>query len=190
MVNEPPDYCPRCGGQLVGVDEPTSQRCTDCGEYVFYNPTPSARIAVLDSGGGSRQGSAAEPRDGDAMLLVTRPDGRWILPGGKVEVGADPDEHAAVELKEETNLTVDPEDLWLYDLSTYVVFDQRHCVGMEFAVDAASTSGTIEAGDDAGRARFWTPEQLAASDEPSMTADELRERLRLARRALAGEQLV
>ena len=153
MVNEPPDYCPHCGGQLVGVDEPTVQRCEDCEEYVFYNPVPSARVAVLDE---------------DSMLLVTRPDGKWISPGGKVEVGTDPDEHAALELEEETSLVVDSADLVLFDTATYVITETQHTVGIRFAVDYADVSGEIEAGSDAGAARFWTAEELAATDEPTL----------------------
>lgn len=175
MVNEPPDYCPHCGGALTGVDEPTVQRCTDCEEYVFYNPVPSARVAVLDSGERSPPGSAATPRDDVAMLLVTRPDGKWISPGGKVEVGNDPDEHAALELEEETSLVVDPDDLVLFDTATYVVTGTQHTVGIRFAVDWADVRGEIEAGSDAGAARFWTEDELAATDDPAID----RERFRL-----------
>jgi len=171
MVNEPPDFCPHCGGELVGVDEPTVQRCVDCEESVFYNPVPSARVAVLDSGGRSPPGSAAKPHDGDAMLLVTRPDGTWISPGGKVEVGTDPDEHAALELEAETSLVVDPDDLVLFDTATYVVTEIQHTVGIRFAVDYEDVSGEIEAGSDAGAARFWTAEELAATDEPTLDPD-------------------
>jgi len=159
MVNEPPDFCPHCGGQLVGVDEPTVQRCSDCEEYVFYNPVPSARVAVLN---------------GDALLLVTRPDGKWISPGGKVEVGTDPDEHAALELEEETSLVVDPADLVLFDTATYVITETQHTVGIRFVVDYADVSGEIEAGSDAGAARFWTAGELAATDEPTIDREQFR----------------
>jgi len=171
MVNVPPDYCPHCGGELTGVDEPTVQRCEECEEYVFYNPTPSARLWVLD---------------GEAMLLVTRPDGRWITPGGKVEVGNDPAEHAAVELEEETSLVVDPDDLVLVETSTYVVDEAFHCVGIRFAVERAATSGTIEAGSDAGAVKFWTAEELADYDGDAVSVARFRERRHKARAAFDG----
>ena len=42
MVNEPPDYCRYCGGELTPVDPPSAHRCESCEEYVFYNPIPTA----------------------------------------------------------------------------------------------------------------------------------------------------
>jgi 8-oxo-dGTP diphosphatase len=169
MVNSPFDFCPYCGAKLEGVDEPTVQWCESCEQCVFYNPTPSARLAVLD---------------GEAMLLVTRPDGRWITPGGKVEVRTDPDEHAAIELEEETSLVVDPDDLVLFDTGTYVVDEALHCTGIRFAVERADTSGTIEAGSDAGDAKFWTADELADYDGDAIDVTEFRERRRAARAAL------
>ena len=56
IPSTPPEYCPDCDGRLQAVDPPAVQRCGDCGEYEFFDPIPTAQVAVLD---------------GDAVLLVT-----------------------------------------------------------------------------------------------------------------------
>ncbi|MFB6139819.1 MAG: NUDIX hydrolase [Halosimplex sp.] len=152
MPNTPPDYCPDCGGELEPVDPPTVQRCVECGEYEFFNPIPTARIAVLD---------------GDAVLLVKVdvPDrDLWDTPGGMVEAGEDPDAVGARELEEETTLSVDPDDLVLFDARTFVKFEATHKTCLCYAVDYADVRGTPEADDEVVEAGFWTPEELAAAD--------------------------
>ena len=38
-------------------------------------------------------------------------------------------------------------------------------MGVYYAVHRSETTGTVEAGSDATDARFWTPEEFAASDQ-------------------------
>ncbi|WP_436927327.1 NUDIX hydrolase [Halosimplex amylolyticum] len=173
MPNTPPDYCPDCGGRLEAVDPPSVQQCEDCGEYEFFNPIPTARVAVLDSGGRSPPGSAAKPHDGDAVLLVKVdiPDrDLWGTPGGMVEAGEDPDVAGARELEEETTLTVDPEDMVLFDSRTFVKFEATHKTCLCYAVDAADVAGTPAADDEVAEARFWTPAELAAAEDRLLTS--------------------
>jgi len=167
MPNTPPDYCPDCGGPLEAVDPPTVQRCGDCGEREFFNPIPTARLAVLDGGGRSPPGSAAKPHDCESVLLVNvdTPDRNlWGTPGGMVEAGEDPDVAGARELEEETTLTVDPDDLALFDARTFAKFGDVQKTYLCYAVDYADVSGTPEADDEVAEARFWTPDELAAAD--------------------------
>lgn len=157
MPNTPPDYCPDCGGRLEPVDPPAVQRCADCGEYEFFNPIPTARVAVLD---------------GDAVLLVKVdvPDrDLWGTPGGMVEAGEDPDVAGARELEEETTLTVDPTDLVLFDARTFIKFEATHKTCLCYAVDAADVSGTPEADDEVAEVRFWTPAELDAAEDRLLT---------------------
>ncbi|QLH82729.1 NUDIX hydrolase [Halosimplex pelagicum] len=164
MPNTPPDHCPDCGGRLEPVDPPAVQRCGDCGEYEFFNPIPTARVAVLDG-----TSSADEPSRADetSVLLakVDVPDrDLWGTPGGMVEAGEDPDVAGARELDEETTLTVDPDDLALFDARTFVKFEATHKTCLCYAVDYADVSGTPRADDEVAAARFWTPAELAAAD--------------------------
>lgn len=88
MANEPPDYCAYCGSDLSPVKPPTAHYGEGCQQYVFFNPIPTARLAVLD---------------GENILLgrVDVPDRQlWATPGGMVEAGEDPDAAGARELQE------------------------------------------------------------------------------------------
>lgn len=158
MPNRPPDYCPRCGGRLEPVDPPNVQRCRGCGELEFYNPIPTARLAVLD---------------GDSVLLVKVdvPDrDLWGTTGGMVEAGEDPDAAGARELDEETTVTVDPDDLALFDARTFAKFGEVQKTCLCYAVDDADVSGAPEADDEVAAVRFWTPGELAAADDRLLTS--------------------
>lgn len=161
MPHGPADHCPACGTTLDPVDPPTVQRCPVCEEYVFHNPTPNCRVVVVD---------------GDGALLVEILDAyrvedppytdvsEWMLPGGHPHVGEQPAETAARELAEETNLTVDPADLVLFDAVSRQVVAGTHAMVLCYAVERSNVEGPLRAASDAGDARFFTPAELAASD--------------------------
>jgi ADP-ribose pyrophosphatase YjhB (NUDIX family) len=151
MVNVPPDHCPHCGDALDPVEPPTVHRCPGCEEYVFFNPTAGGGVAVLD---------------GDAVLLVEdfREAGTWTLPKGRFEVGERPRDGATRELREETGLSVDPDDLVYWTETTGEPVPDQHMLSVDYAVERAATSGDLRAGSDATDARFVTPQAFAASD--------------------------
>lgn len=158
MSNRPPEFCPYCGTELAAVEPPLSHWCESCGQHVFHNPTPAARVAVLD---------------GDRILLVKvdlEDRDLWGTPGGMVEPGEDPQETAARELAEETGLRVDPADLVLFDARTFVKFEAVDKLSLSFAVDEARTSGTLAAGDEPAEARFWSAETFRAADDRLLTS--------------------
>ncbi|WP_312911147.1 NUDIX domain-containing protein [Natronosalvus caseinilyticus] len=158
MGNEPPTFCHYCGEELTPVDPPTVHRCAACGEHVFYNPSPCSRVAVVD---------------GESILLVKvdLPErDMWGTPGGMVEAGEDPDEAGARELAEETTLTVDPDDLVLFDVRTFAKFETVHKTYLVYAVDVADVHGTPRADDEVAAARFWTPAELEAARDELLTS--------------------
>jgi NADH pyrophosphatase NudC (nudix superfamily) len=151
MPNEPPEYCGYCGSELRPVDPPSAHYCNSCEEYVFYNPVPAARLAVLDGG---------------SILLgrVNLPDRQlWATPGGMVEAGEDPGVAGARELEEEMGLDVSPADLVLFDARTFVKFEATHKTSLCYAVDAADVTGTPEPLEEVMDARYWTVEEFRAS---------------------------
>lgn len=156
MGNYPPDYCPYCGSELSDANPPTAYYCESCGDYVFHNPTPAARVAVLD---------------GDRILLV-KVESRdlWGTPGGMVEAGEDPDEAGARELREETGLTVDPDDLVLFDARTFSKFDRMPKTSISYAVDRSKVGGSPRPGEEPGAVEFRSPAELAAGEGRLLTS--------------------
>lgn len=158
MVNEPPSFCPRCGTALESIDPPTVHHCNSCGAPVFYNPIPTARVAVLN----------------DNSILLVKVDtpecDLWGTPGGMVQAGEDPDVAGARELAEETTLSVDPTDLILFDARTFVKFEATHKTCLAYAVAADNVRGTPQAADEVAAARFWTPGELAAAEDRPLTS--------------------
>lgn len=158
MGNVPPAYCHYCGGELEAVEPPTAHRCADCNELVFYNPIPTARVAVLD---------------GESILLVKVDDpdrDLWGTPGGMVEAAEDPEVTGARELEEETTLEVDPADLVLFDARSFVKFGETHKTCLAYAVDAVDVTGTPRAADEVVDARYWTVEELRGADDELLTS--------------------
>ncbi len=104
---------------------------------------------------------------GDRVLLVKRGrppgEGRFSFPGGRVEWGEETPEAAEREVREETGLVVQVTSL-------LGVFDQIQRDGDGAVLFHAAIAcyrarllgGTLEAGDDAGEARFFHREELAS----------------------------
>lgn len=158
MVNYPPEHCPYCGAALstTTVDGHDHGYCPDCERPIFHNPVPNARVAVVD---------------GDHLLLVRQGvgdnAGDWLLPGGHVELGVQPPAHAAKELREETGLRVDPDDLALALVRTLEPVPDHQTLGMVFSVDRSAVDGPLDPGSDARDARFWRPDELTAHADES-----------------------
>jgi mutator protein MutT len=109
------------------------------------------------------------------VLLIRRGKepmrGRWLIPGGTVELGETLEEALVREVAEETGLEVRPRDVVL-------VFDriQRdgdrvsyHYVIVDYLCDYVS--GTLRAGSDAEDAAFVAEEDLAAYDVPQQALE-------------------
>lgn len=161
MVSWPPTHCPHCGGRLESCEHRGHYRCVDCDEYVFHNPAPNARVVVVDGDAAllveiAEESRLADPPHEDPSI--------WMAPGGHVELGEQPAVTAARELEEETALTLDPDDLTLFDAVEREVVEGAHAVILYYAVGRDSVRGLPSAATDASDARFWTPAELAAAD--------------------------
>jgi len=121
-------------------------------------------------GGGPAVGVGAVIVDEGRVLLIRRGkpplQGRWVVPGGTVELGETLEEAVVRELREETGLEVRP-------LALVTVFDRilrddgavrYHYVIVDYWCERLS--GTLHAGDDALEAAFVAPEELTAFQLP------------------------
>jgi mutator protein MutT len=128
------------------------------------------------------------------VLLVRRGKeplkGRWIVPGGTVELGETLEEALLRETREETGLAVEPRGL-------LTVVDRIYREGGEVRyhyviVDylCAYRAGELRAGSDAEAAAFVAPEELAAYDLPPKALEVVREGLVRARGGWVAESRV
>lgn len=111
---------------------------------------------------------------GNDVLLVLRtnpPTGVWSLPGGMVEVGETLEQAALRELAEETGIVA--KLIALADWAEIIEVDKtrikRHFVVPMFV--GTYISGTIQAGDDAGDARWFNLDEIGKLDMTPDTAD-------------------
>lgn len=118
-------------------------------------------------------------RDGHVLLFLTKaPDtsgvSRWLTPGGGVDPGENHEQAAIRELFEETGLSVDSvgEPVWSSDFE--VEWDAAdhssgHAEFYRLVVDRFEPSNanwTNEEKVDVLAARWWSPDELDATDEP------------------------
>lgn len=104
------------------------------------------------------------------VLLIRRGkaplQGRWVVPGGTVELGETLEEAVIRELREETGLEVRP--LELVTVFDRILRDDRavryHYVIIDYWCERVS--GTLRAGDDALEAVFVAPQDLTAFNVP------------------------
>jgi len=97
--------------------------------------------------------------------------GRWVIPGGTVELGETLQEALVREMQEETGIVVRPREVVL-------VFDriqregpsvQYHYVIIDYACDYVS--GDLRAGSDADEVALVAPDELGRYDLPPQALD-------------------
>ncbi len=116
---------------------------------------------------------------GGKVLLIRRGKeplrGRWVVPGGTVELGETLEEALVREMREETSLEVAP-------AGVLTVFDriQResgrvayHYVIVDYL--CRYVAGEARAGSDAEAVAWATPEELAGYDMPSKALEVVRD---------------
>lgn len=116
--------------------------------------------------------------EGKALLIRRGKEplcGRWVVPGGTVEVGETLEEALVREMKEETGLTIEP-------LGLLTVFDRIHreperVVYHYVIVDylCRFVAGEARAGSDAEALAWARPDELDAYDLPEKALEVVRD---------------
>lgn len=91
---------------------------------------------------------------GDKVLLVRKPEAKWTLPGGKIEIDEGPTEAALRELSEETGLASDA----LEFLATHKFDSRAHHVFRLAVPDSLAAHPQNEIAD----CRWFSPRDLAS----------------------------
>lgn len=120
---------------------PESLTCPQCGAAVlrYRNPIPTVDVIIGDA---------------DRVVLIERRNAPlgWALPGGYVDYGETLEAAVLREAREETGLQ-------LHDLAQFHAYSdpgrdpRQHNISVVFT---ARATGTLRAGDDAGKA-MWFP---------------------------------
>jgi ADP-ribose pyrophosphatase len=122
-------------------------------------------------------------RDGSVLLIRRGKEplrGRWVVPGGTVELGETLEEALVREMEEETGLVVEP-------LEVLTVFDRierdgervsYHCVIVDFL--CRWRSGEAKAASDALEVAWAEPGDLEHFDLPAKALEVVRDGLRRA----------
>jgi ADP-ribose pyrophosphatase YjhB (NUDIX family) len=120
-------YCPACGTPFAN-SQTWPRQCQSCGRQQFRNPIPVSVVLL--------------PVD-DGVLAIRRAIppavGKLALPGGFVNWGESWQEAGAREVREETGLTVSPEELLLLgvesvDEGVVLIFSQARARTSQEAV--------------------------------------------------------
>ncbi|MEW6673852.1 MAG: NUDIX hydrolase [Thermodesulfobacteriota bacterium] len=171
-------FCPCCGGPLLSKQikpgEPKRLVCVRC-DFIFYLDPKIAACSIVEI-------------DGKIVLLQRgiHPEyGKWVIPGGFVDLGEPVSVAAVRETWEEVRLKVEIVDL-------VGVYSYPHMPVVVIVYETAVRGGSVQAGDESLAAGLFAPgeipwQQLAFSS----TRDALRDYLKKhhSRFASTGTQL-
>lgn len=160
--------CPSCGGLLharvVKPPEPARLVCVDCEFIYFQNPKVASAVIVHDQGRVVLLRRSIEPGFG-----------KWVFPGGFVDLNEVVEEAARREAREEACVDVAIERL----LNVYSYAD-RPVVLIVYV--GRIVGGAPAAGDECSEMRMFAPEEIPWDDLAFLsTRDALRDYLGLPR---------
>ena len=144
-------YCPKCTTELEDrrIGGEVRRACPNCDFIHWRNPGVGAAVVIFDEQGRLLLIKRAES--------ATRP-GFWAIPAGFVNYGEQIREAAARELFEETGLEAAIGDAVF--VASNFHDPEKLTVGIWFQGNV--TGGTLQAGDDAEEAEFFSLEALPA----------------------------
>ena len=150
------NYCPACGNKLETrqIERRSRDYCPVCERVLYRNPKPCAGVLVVD---------------GPKVLLVERTEppavGAWSVPAGYLEHDETPLDAAVRELREETGVRVNTENVALQDTVFVRHPDGTRVLVVIYTAPVTVVDGEPRAGSDAAAARFWDVDTLLAADD-------------------------
>jgi ADP-ribose pyrophosphatase YjhB (NUDIX family) len=147
IASAPPyRFCPVCGGSLdervIKADEPARLVCSACGFVLYRNPKVAACAICLLNGRIVLVKRAIEP----AL-------GKWVFPGGFVDLGETVQDAAIRETYEEANLRVT-----LTGILDAYSFPGHDIVVVVYAADVLG--GELRAGEECSDIHTFKPEDV------------------------------
>lgn len=139
-------FCPICANPLRKkfIDGISRLMCNKCGFVFWNNPKPTTSI-ILD-------------KDDKVLMLQRLQDpfkGHWVLPGGYIEYGEDPELAITREVKEETGLDVLVDGV----VYTYLIDTDPRGDSIDIVYHGSITGGNVKLKEH-GLYNFFLPNEL------------------------------
>jgi 8-oxo-dGTP diphosphatase len=144
------NYCPKCATPLISKRNGDRERptCPECGFVFYFNPVVGAGALVETEGRVVLVRRGVEPKAG-----------LWCLPSGYVEADELVEQAVVREMKEETGLEVEIDDM----LGVYS-FGREPQTGVLVLYAAHTVGGELQAGDDAAEVGLFAPDELPSEE--------------------------
>ena len=145
------NFCIRCGGKMHITNDREKKprpKCEACGWIYYKNSVPAVSCLVIN--------------ESDEVLFIKRRfeprANQWALPSGYIEIWQTPEEAVVEELHEETGLIGEIEEFLGYYYGNSPIYEKVLSLGYKMKI----TGGTLQAGDDASEAKFFSKDNMPA----------------------------
>lgn len=140
-------YCPYCSNELINKNSTKSfQLCDNCRKYIYHHTPQTAACILLN-------------KKNEILLIKRQNDpfkGLWSLPAGFVEYGENPIDAAMRELKEETGLDAEYDQV----IGTYLADDHPKTYSILTVITVKTVKGKLLPSDDAEETNFFKLNEL------------------------------
>lgn len=145
------DFCPKCGTRYFQQEDSEKLVCQNC-SFAFYQNSKPATAAIITNNQGQ-------------LLLSKRSidpnKGKWDLVGGFLNLGENPEHGMLREIKEETGMSAEIQNLLGIFTGTYVYDGVAYAI-LVICYKVIITDGLPQASDDSEELRWFSATELPA----------------------------